>query len=211
MMLDVTDLQFRYPHGPKVVDGFTGRFDAGDMTAIVGPSGRGKSTLLFLLGLLLRPTAGTILVNGRDVRRDSDRDRSRMRAEQFGFVFQDAALDATRTVIDNVCESALYRGQSVGSVRARGSELLDKFGVGIRANAKPTQVSGGQAQRIALARAMLHEPQFLLCDEPTGNLDDESTAVVLRALAGQARRGAAVIIVTHSAAVVDACDTAVRL
>lgn len=202
---------FEYTAGVRVLDEWSASFSGGTMTALTGPSGRGKSTLLYLLGLMLHPTAGRILVDGVDASGLRDAGRARLRAERFGFVFQDAALDQTRTVIDNVTETALYSGHSRREARARGLDLLERFGVDVPAGRKPGQVSGGQAQRIALCRALLSAPSVLLADEPTGNLDPATTEVVVDALRGHTTSGAAVIIVTHSPEVAAACDVEIGL
>src|SRR5690606_24411808 len=146
--------------GVPLLDGWSAAFDAGEVVAITGPSGRGKSTLLYLLGLMLVPAAGQILLDGEPVQSLPDRTRARLRAQQFGFVFQDAALDATRTVLDNVLETTLYRGESRSETVPVAEGLLERFGVQLRAEAKPGQVSGGQAQRIALCRALLGSPRI---------------------------------------------------
>ncbi|WP_235560155.1 ABC transporter ATP-binding protein [Microbacterium sp. Leaf288] len=211
-MLRAQDLSFSYGRGTApVIDGWSAEFPEGTTTALTGPSGRGKSTLLYLLGLMLRPTAGEILIDGMPASTVRDAAKARLRADRFGFVFQDAALDQTRTVIDNVTETALYRGARRNDAARRGMELLDRFGVDVPADRKPGQVSGGQAQRIALCRALLSEPRILLADEPTGNLDPATTAVVVDALQEHAASGAAVIIVTHSPEVADACDRRIEL
>jgi ABC-type lipoprotein export system ATPase subunit len=209
--LEARDIVFEYVAGARVLDGWSATFPAGTMTALTGPSGRGKSTLLYLLGLMLHPTAGEILVDGESSARLRDADRARLRATRFGFVFQDAALDHTRTVIDNVTETALYRGEPRAAARERGVELLERFGVNVPPFRKPGQVSGGQAQRIALCRALLNDPAVLLADEPTGNLDAATSALVVDAMREHARAGAAVIVVTHSPEVAAACDEEVRL
>lgn len=209
--LAAVSLSYRYPTGPEVLSGFSKTFQAGELVGITGQSGRGKSTLLYMLGLLLKPASGQVLVGGADAGVLNDRERSLLRATHFGFVFQDAALDGSRTVLDNVCETALYRYEPVGTLQQRAYELLDQLGVGLRATAKPGQVSGGQAQRIALARALVHEPRVLLCDEPTGNLDEATAAIVMQTLRVHAEAGGTVIVVTHSATVVDQCDREVRL
>ncbi len=211
VLLEAVDVGFAYEPDRPILDGWSSAFVAGTMVALTGASGRGKSTLLYLLGLMLRPQRGTILVDGVPVSTLPDAQRSRLRAESFGFVFQDAALDATRSVVSNVTETALYRGQDPRQMRERAQELLDRFGVQARANARPGQVSGGQAQRIALCRALLNEPSILLADEPTGNLDPESTQVVFDALRNHADTGAAVIIVTHNPALAAACDESIQL
>lgn len=197
--LQIDDGGFRY--GPQaqglLVSSWTERFQGGEVTAMTGPSGCGKSTRLYLLGLLLRLTAGRVLIDGDRVDDLADAARSRLRAERFGFVFQDAALDATRTVLDNVTESALYSGLDANVAQTRAHQLLEQFDVRLPTNRRPGQVSGGQAQRIALCRALLNDPDVVLADEPTGNLDDASAEVVLDGLRAQAASGAVVIVVTH--------------
>jgi ABC-type lipoprotein export system ATPase subunit len=210
-MIEARGLTFGYAADAPVLDEWSARFDAGEVVAITGPSGRGKSTLLYLLGLMLRPGGGDVLIDGEDASRLSDAKRAHLRANRFGFVFQDAALDATRTVVDNVIETALYRGEPRGPAIRRAHSLLEQFGVDLRANAKPGHVSGGQAQRIALCRALLSDPRILLADEPTGNLDPASADVVVDAFHAQAASGAAVIVVTHDPALVARCDRRIEL
>jgi len=210
--LAARDLTFKYSHdADHVIDAWTADFPSGSITAITGPSGTGKSTLLYLLGLMLTPTTGEVLIDGIPAATLRDAARSRLRADRFGFVFQDAALDATRTVIDNVTELALYRGERRADLIPRARELLDKFGVHVPPHRKPGQVSGGQAQRIALCRALLSGPRILLADEPTGNLDPVTTGIVVNALRDHAATGATAIVVTHDPAVADACDREMRL
>ncbi|GAA3899679.1 ABC transporter ATP-binding protein [Microbacterium invictum] len=210
-VLQARDVGFEYVPGVRVLDGWSASFRAGSMTALTGPSGRGKSTLLYLLGLMLHPGQGHIAVDGMDATRMPDAARARLRADRFGFVFQDAALDQTRTVLDNVTETALYRGQSRRDARADALGLLERFGVDVPPLRKPGQVSGGQAQRIALCRALLNAPRVLLADEPTGNLDPVTSDLVVDALREHAAGGAAVIVVTHSPEVAAACDEDIRL
>ncbi|NOX23076.1 MAG: ABC transporter ATP-binding protein [Actinobacteria bacterium] len=167
------------------------------MTAIVGPSGAGKSTLLYIVGLMLSPTSGDVLWDGEIVSTLADAERSRLRAARVGFVFQDAALDSTRTVAANVAEGGLYAGVPRSVITRRRRDLLDRFGVMLRDNHRPGEVSGGQAQRVALARAMIKDPDIVLADEPTGNLDEAAADVVMEALAERAAGGAVVIVATH--------------
>lgn len=210
-MLETHGLGFGYTKHHRLFENWSAQFPAGATTAITGASGRGKSTLLYLLGLMLRPAQGAVALDGIDTSSLRDAERARLRAEQFGFVFQDAALDQTRSVLDNVTEVALYRGESRAGTRTRAMELLDRFGVGVSPERKPGQVSGGQAQRIALCRALLMRPRIVLADEPTGNLDADSASVVQGALASAARAGATVVIVTHSTEVASSCDRQIRL
>lgn len=204
--LAARSIAFGYRRGDPVLTGWTAEFPAGSCTALTGPSGSGKSTLLYLLGLMLRPGRGEVLLDDRPVHGLRDSERARLRAHQFGFVFQDAALDQTRSVLDNVVETALYRGQPRAAAVAAARQLLVRFGVEARARHRPGQISGGQAQRIALCRALLASPPVVLADEPTGNLDPGSSQVVISALREHAATGAAVVIATHDPEVVAACD-----
>lgn len=190
---------------------WSAEFPAGSVTAITGRSGSGKSTRLYLLGLILSPDAGVIAIDGEPVQDWSDAARSRLRADRFGFVFQDAALDPSRTVRDNVAETFLYRATRHTDPEARIRDLLRQAAVDLPLDRRPYQVSGGQAQRIALCRALMHDPDIVLADEPTGNLDPESGAVVLAMLREHASRGAAVVIVTHDPAVAEAADARLDL
>lgn len=205
-MLIAENLTFGYDESAPLLRSWSHEFRAGEIVAITGPSGRGKSTLLYLLGLMLAPRSGQIWLDGIPASARGDRERAHLRATRYGFVFQDAVLDATRSVLDNVVEGSLYRDQSREVAVAAAQALLDKFGVALRARARPGQVSGGQAQRIALCRALLANPAIVLADEPTGNLDGASADLVLGALIEHARSGAAVAVVTHDRSIADRCD-----
>lgn len=206
-MIGLDSLSFGYLSEEAIFDDLSWDFAAGSTTAITGVSGRGKSTLLYLIGLLLTPWSGEIRAEGRIVSRMGDVERSRWRASRVGFVFQDAALDPTRTVLDNVIESSVYnRRMSRRAAVERAGELMDRFDVVLRANHKPGEVSGGQAQRIALCRAMLSDPDLILADEPTGNLDVASARLVVDSLLECAAAGKTVIIGTHDPDIVAQCD-----
>lgn len=211
MTLKAAGLSFSYDRAGSLISDWTQEFLNGEVVAVTGPSGRGKSTLLYLLGLMLKPTKGEVLVDGLSAADLSDTGRTLLRADTFGFVFQDAALDSSRTVLDNVLETALYRGEPRKNSIERAIALLDEFGVELRAAARPGQISGGQAQRIALCRALLVEPKIILADEPTGNLDTVSSDVVVSALRSRAENGAVVVIVTHDQDLVRKCDRVVDL
>ena len=196
-MIEACGVEFTYRHSIDLFGQLDARFEPEEVVALTGASGRGKSTLLYLLGLLLQPTRGEIFVAGQGTSTLNDRERSHLRAHHFGFIFQDAALDPSRTVLDNVLEGSIYRGDSRTRARRDATALLERFGVVLRSKGKPGQISGGQAQRIALCRALLGSPSFVLADEPTGNLDSSTATAVLDALVERARDGATVIIATH--------------
>lgn len=211
-MIGLDSLSFGYLSEESIIDDLSWEFAPGSTTAITGLSGRGKSTLLYLIGLLLTPWSGEIRADGRVVSRMGDGERSRWRASRVGFVFQDAALDPTRTVLDNVIESSVYdRRMSRRAAVERAGELMDRFDVALRADHKPGEVSGGQAQRIALCRAMLSDPDLILADEPTGNLDVASAGVVIDALLEGAAAGKTVVIGTHDPDIVAQCDAVLAL
>ena len=196
--LAVQDLRFHYRRGgEELYQGLDATFTPGAVTAITGASGRGKSTLLYLLGLLLSPSAGQVLLDGQDVSAAPDAERSALRARRVGFVFQDSELDPTRTLLDSVSEVGLYSGMPAGALRGRARQLLERFGLGHRADHRPGQISGGQAQRVALCRALMNDPDIVLADEPTGNLDPDNADLVLDQLTEIAGDGRCVLIATH--------------
>lgn len=219
-MLSVTDLSFAYTRGDEeLFDGLSHDFTPGAVTAVTGPSGRGKSTLLYVLGLMLTPTRGQVRLDEVAVSDSSDAARARIRAHRIGFVFQDAALDPARVILDSVAEPALYAGWRSTAARDRGRELLEQMGVAGRADHKPGEISGGQAQRVAVCRALVTDPVVILADEPTGNLDRANAQGVLAALSaathhdtGQTNNaGRTVLIATHDPFVLDHADQVLSL
>lgn len=210
--LAVRDLRFRYAKGgEELYGGLSHSFAPGKLTAVTGPSGRGKSTLLYILGLLLSPTSGAVLIDSKPVSHLPDSARSRIRSRQLGFVFQDSELDPSQTVLDSVMEPGFYMGQDSARLRQRASALLDKFGLGERKDHKPGQTSGGQAQRVAVCRALVNEPDFILADEPTGNLDPGNALTVIEALRSAADEGRTVVIATHDPEVIRLSDSVLEL
>ncbi len=169
----------------------------GDLLSIVGPSGSGKSTLLGLLGLLDLPTSGVVTVQGRDATSLSDAERSRLRGEAIGFVFQQFHLIPHLTAVANVETALLYRGLSAGERRRRAFEALERLGLGDRHDHRPVQLSGGEQQRVAIARAIVTEPLVVLADEPTGALDTANAANIMEVFGGLQSPERAVCIVTH--------------
>ncbi|MDG2904285.1 MAG: ABC transporter ATP-binding protein [Acidimicrobiales bacterium] len=169
----------------------------GDLLSIVGPSGSGKSTLLGLLGLLDLPTSGVVTVQGRDATSLSDAERSRLRGEAIGFVFQQFHLIPHLTALANVETALLYRGLSAGERSRRAFEALERLGLGDRHDHRPVQLSGGEQQRVAIARAIVTEPLVVLADEPTGALDTANAANIMEIFDGLQSPERAVCIVTH--------------
>jgi putative ABC transport system ATP-binding protein len=163
----------------------------------MGPSGSGKSTLLHLMGALEAPTSGEILVDGRAVTAMDDNALTELRRDYFGFVFQFFNLLPTLTAAENVLLPALIARESPSAYAERVGELLDLVGLGERAAHLPTEMSGGEQQRVSIARALLRQPRVVLADEPTGNLDSRSGAVVLDLLRRIADHGQTVVMVTH--------------
>lgn len=211
-MLSVENLSFRYPKAKETLyGGLNHCFTPGVITAVTGPSGCGKSTLLYVLGLMLRPTGGSVRLDDRVLSDARASVRAAARARSFGFVFQDSALDATRTILDSVIEPALYAGLSRREASKRALELMELTGVDYRASHKPGEISGGQAQRVALARALVNNPQVVLADEPTGNLDTDNADNVLRIFRSEAEMGRTIIVVTHDREVVERADEVVAL
>ncbi|MEZ5078238.1 MAG: ABC transporter ATP-binding protein [Solirubrobacterales bacterium] len=181
----------------------------GEMVAIMGPSGSGKSTLLHILGALDRPDAGSVSIEGRRYDQLSDRELTALRGEVFGFVFQFFNLLPTLTAAENVLLPALVNGERPGTVAARVDELIELVGLTDRASHLPTELSGGEQQRIAIARALLRDPNLVLADEPTGNLDSASGAAVMALLREVVDGGQTVVMVTHDPAAAALADRVV--
>jgi ABC-type lipoprotein export system ATPase subunit len=171
---------------------------AGDYVALMGPSGSGKSTLMNLLGLLDRADAGHYGLNGRDVTQLSAAQQAEVRNQTIGFVFQSFNLLKRMNVLENVALPLLYAGQPRRTARTRAQLLLEQVGLGALAARLPSQLSGGQQQRVAIARALACKPPLLLADEPTGNLDTQTTGEVLALLDALNReQGLTIVVVTH--------------
>jgi lipoprotein-releasing system ATP-binding protein len=195
-MLQAQALVKEYPGAGRILDGVDLSLAPGEAAAIMGPSGSGKSTLLYILGALDRPTSGAVKLNGTDAATLDDRAQSQFRNKHIGFVFQDHALLPQCTVLENVLVPALLDGKPPV---ARAQELIDAVGLGPRSAHKPNALSGGERQRAAIARALIQNPELLLCDEPTGNLDRATASTVSDLLLKlHAERKGVLIVVTHS-------------
>ncbi|MFJ8789465.1 ABC transporter ATP-binding protein [Streptomyces sp. NPDC102462] len=174
---------------------------AGEFVTVVGPSGAGKSSFLNVLGLLDSLTEGRYLLDGIDVDALRDAERTALRGQRIGFVFQSFHLLPHRTAWDNVALALTYRGTPRRERRARAREALEQVGLGHRIRALPTTLSGGERQRVAIARALVGRPSLLLCDEPTGNLDTATAESVLQLLDRLHRTGMTIMVITHDPAV----------
>ncbi len=183
----------------------------GEMLAVTGPSGSGKSTLLHLLGCLDRPTTGRYLLDGRDVSALSDRVLARIRNATIGFVFQRFHLLPDESALSNVTLPLLYAGVERGERRRRALEALERVGLGARAGHRPGHLSGGEQQRVAMARALVKRPTLLLADEPTGNLDSAAGGRVLDLVDEANREGTTVVLITHEPAVAARAGRRIRL
>ncbi|MEU5372832.1 ABC transporter ATP-binding protein [Streptomyces sp. NPDC005951] len=171
----------------------------GEFVTVVGPSGSGKSTLLNIVGLLDTPTHGTYVLDGFDTRAANEAERSALRSERIGFVFQSFHLLPHRSALENVELAMLYQSVPRRERRIRAERVLRRVGLGHRLSSLPTQLSGGECQRVAIARALVANPSLLLCDEPTGNLDSRTADSVLSLLRGLHRDGMTIVVITHDA------------
>jgi lipoprotein-releasing system ATP-binding protein len=200
-MLNVDKVAREYPTpaGPLgVLEDVTFAMNAGDSAAITGPSGSGKSTLLYILGALDRPTGGTVTLGGEDPFTLGPGALAAFRNRRIGFVFQDHALLPQCSVLENVLVPTLV-GEVDPQATSRAKGLLDRVGLGGRLHHRPAELSGGERQRAAIARALVRQPQLLLCDEPTGNLDAQSAESVASLLFElHAAQKTVLLVVTHS-------------
>ena len=187
----------------RALDGVSMEIRAGEFVSIVGPSGSGKSTMLGLLGILDLPTHGVIRVRGVDAAELSDAERSRLRGDAIGFVFQQFHLIPHLTALGNVETALLYRGLSSRQRRGRAMEALEQVGLGARHDHRPVQLSGGEQQRVAIARAITTQPGVVLADEPTGALDSRNAENVLEIFHDLQTPDRAICIVTHDLHVAD--------
>ena len=191
------------------LDRFTAKVAEGEFVAVRGPSGSGKTTLLLTLGGMQRPSDGSVQLAGRDLYALSPAERARLRSSEIGFVFQMFHLVPYLDLLGNVLLAC--PGKPSAEVRQRAGGLMDELGLADRASHRPGELSAGERQRLAVARALLNRPKLILADEPTGNLDPENAAEVIRHLAEFHRGGGTVVLVTHGAAADAHADRTLRL
>ncbi|MFV0444376.1 MAG: ABC transporter ATP-binding protein [Planctomycetaceae bacterium] len=212
MLLELSHVTKVYSQGSRSVralDDLSLRVDAGEFVSVIGPSGCGKTTLLLVAGGLLRPDTGAVTVAGLEPYNLPTEARSRFRGQNVGFVFQQFHLVPYLSVRENILSPVLAWWR--GDVHARADELIERFGLAERRHHRPAQLSSGERQRTALARALLHRPQLILADEPTGNLDPANGKLVMETLKQSARDGATVVLVTHDVAAAEQADRTIPL
>ena len=217
LTVELTDVVREYRaggHAVRALDGLSLRLNGGEFTSIVGPSGAGKSTLMHLLGALDSPDYGSIRFDGVDIATMTDDQQSTFRRRRVGFIFQFFNLLPTLTAWENVALPMLLDGRKLRDVRADAIGLLDLVGLGNRKDHRPAELSGGQMQRVAVARALMMDPPLILADEPTGNLDSATGSAILELLndvAHDADAGRAVVMVTHNLEAAAETDRVVTL
>jgi lipoprotein-releasing system ATP-binding protein len=214
-VLALHDLRRTFKQGEReitVLDGASAQIWPGQAVALVGPSGAGKSTLLHIAGLLETPTGGRVIINGRDCSRMDDASRTRVRRAEMGFIYQFHQLLPEFSAIENVEMPQIIQGKRKREAKVRAKELLETMGLGHRLDHRPGQLSGGEQQRTAICRALAIRPKLILADEPTGNLDPNTSERVFQELLSLIHsQGVAALIATHNLALAARMDRVLRL
>ncbi|MBJ63501.1 MAG: macrolide ABC transporter ATP-binding protein [Euryarchaeota archaeon] len=195
----------------QAVRGIDLQVNRGEMVAIMGPSGCGKTTLLNILSGIDEPSAGQVFVSDRPLFGISDDERTNLRGKEMGFIFQKFHLLDVMNAVENVEIPLLLLGNSPDESRLKAVQALEKVGLGDRVNHRPAELSGGQQQRVSIARAIVHDPSVILCDEPTGNLDSETSSQVMDLLSELNESGSTLVIVTHDMDIAKQCSRIIRI
>lgn len=199
VVMELTEVGKSYPGNPPVeaLRGINLVVHRGELLALVGTSGSGKSTMLNIMGALDRPTSGKLCVDGQDLSNFSDRELSTLRGSRIGFIFQQFHLIAGLSVLENVSTGLLYQGINRSLRMEKATQLLSRVGLGDRMTHLPHELSGGQQQRVAIARALMGDPAIVLADEPTGNLDSETSEEIMDLIHQLNEGGSTIVVVTH--------------
>lgn len=201
-MIEVKNLTKTFKDGPietRVLKGIDFSAADGEFIAIMGRSGAGKSTLLYQISLLDEPSSGEIYINGKETHSMSENEKMLFRLARFGYVFQDYALLPELTALENIALPLLMQGNSIAAAEAKALEALTRVGLANRTGNLPSQLSGGEQQRVSISRAIAHRPDILFADEPTANLDKESSLIVMNLFKELHESGQTIIMVTHEA------------
>jgi len=213
--IELKNVTKTYKTGKFDVDALRGvdiKIEKGEMVAIMGPSGSGKSTLMHIIGLLDHPTQGELLIDGKQVDLGmADAKLAKLRSEKIGFVFQTFNLLSKITALENVLMPTQYRKIGRKDRDARAMELLAEVGLAGREKHKPTELSGGQIQRVAIARSLINNPEIILADEPTGNLDSKSGTEIMKVLTDLNKKGKTVILITHDQRIADFASRTIHI
>lgn len=213
-LIEIDGVTKRYKLGEQIVYALNGvnlNIERGEYTALMGPSGSGKSTLMNIIGCLDSPTEGTFFLNNKEVSKMSDSALSEVRNTEIGFVFQTFNLLNRLNAIENVSLPLVYAGIPKKEREERAKEVLDKVGLGDRMSHKPNELSGGQRQRVAVARALINKPSILLADEPTGNLDTQTSHEIMALFEEIHSAGNTIVLVTHEEDIAQHAKRIIRL
>lgn len=214
-LIQLRDLSFSYNKGKNnqvdAVRHLSLEIEKGDFVGIVGVSGSGKSTLLYLLAGLLEPDCGEYIYDDKNITKISESRKAALRNSDFGFILQDFGLEGDRTALENVCLPLVFSKCRWGKMEKKARAVMEKLKIDDLCGKKVNELSGGQCQRIAIARALVHEPRVILADEPTGALDSENKKILMNLLSELNRDGITVILVTHDVSILSECNKVYKL
>lgn len=216
MIAQTTNLEKVYSQGKhnevRALKGVNTQFHTGEFIAVIGPSGSGKSTFMHILGALDQPTGGEVEIAGKALTQMSSNERADLRAKELGFIFQGFNLLSTLTALENVMLAGDYAGLPKDTIRSRAETLLKEVGLGERYDHKPSELSGGEQQRVAIARSLMNDGRLILADEPTGELDTKNSEVIVQLLKDLVKKKQkTIVMVTHNEDLTRFCDRVIKI